>query len=59
MTAGGGRTSIMPLASATAREGKPVVSYSFKRQFIDPIKRGTKRQTIRADRKRHARPGEP
>lgn len=36
-----------------------MVAYSFKRQFIDPIKRGTKRQTIRADRKRHARPDEP
>ena len=36
-----------------------MVAYSFKRQFIEPIKRRTKCQTIRADRKRHARPGEP
>lgn len=49
-----------------------MVAYSFKRQFVDPIKVGLglrgselarpivppKRQTIRADRKRHARPGE-
>lgn len=36
-----------------------MVAYSFKRQFIDRIQEGTKRQTIRAERKRHARPGEP
>lgn len=47
-----------------------MVAYSFKRRFVDPIKAGLghapsryyltmpKRQTIRADRKRHARPGE-
>ena len=35
-----------------------MVAYSFKRQFAEPILAGTKRQTIRADRKRHARPGE-
>lgn len=50
-----------------------MVAYSFKRQFIDPIRVGLglpdvlrrlssppppKRQTIRADRARHARPGE-
>ncbi len=36
-----------------------MVAYSFKRQFIRPILRQTKQQTIRADRRRHARPGEP
>jgi uncharacterized protein YqfB (UPF0267 family) len=35
-----------------------MVAYSFKQQFAAPILAGTKRQTIRADRKRHARPGE-
>jgi hypothetical protein len=35
-----------------------MVAYSFKRQFVRPILDGTKRQTIRADRRRHARPGE-
>lgn len=35
-----------------------MVAYSFKQRFVDPIRAGTKRQTIRADRKRHARPGE-
>jgi hypothetical protein len=35
-----------------------MVAYSFKRQFVAPIKAGTKAQTIRADRKRHAREGE-
>jgi hypothetical protein len=49
-----------------------MVAYSFKKQFIDPICVGLgiprlvdvgplpapKRQTIRANRKRHARPGE-
>jgi uncharacterized protein YqfB (UPF0267 family) len=35
-----------------------MVAYSFKRQFEAPILAGTKQQTIRADRKRHARPGE-
>jgi hypothetical protein len=35
-----------------------VVAYSFRQQFRPPILAGTKRQTIRADRKRHARPGE-
>ena len=39
--------------------GQVMVAYSFKKQFIDPIERGFKRQTIRAYRKRHARPGEP
>lgn len=32
-----------------------MVAYSFKAMFADPIRAGTKRQTIRADRKRHAR----
>lgn len=44
-----------------------MVAYSFKQQFVEPIRRGLepgrwlpgmKRQTIRADRARHARPGE-
>lgn len=35
-----------------------MVAYSFKKQFAEPILAGTKGQTIRADRKRHARPGE-
>ena len=35
-----------------------MVAYSFKRRFVDPIRAGTKRQTIRAERKRHARAGE-
>ena len=36
-----------------------MVAYSFKAQFIAPIVSGEKCQTVRADRKRHARPGEP
>ena len=35
-----------------------MVAYSFKQQFREPIVAGTKRQTIRKDRKRHARQGE-
>ncbi len=44
-----------------------MVAYSFKQRFVEPIELGLqpgpwipgmKRQTIRADRKRHARPGE-
>jgi hypothetical protein len=46
-----------------------MVAYSFQRQFVVPIQQGLgidnidlgvvpKRHTIRADRKRHARPGE-
>lgn len=35
-----------------------MVAYSFKKQFAEPILLGSKRQTIRADRRRHARPGE-
>lgn len=35
-----------------------VVAYSFKQRFVDPIRAGTKAQTIRAPRKRHAHPGE-
>jgi hypothetical protein len=44
-----------------------MVAYSFKSRFVEPIRLGLepgpwtpgmKRQTIRADRKRHARPGE-
>lgn len=35
-----------------------MVAYSFMAQFRAPILAGTKRQTIRAERKRHALPGE-
>lgn len=35
-----------------------MVAYNFKRQFVRPILDGAKAHTIRADRKRHARPGE-
>lgn len=35
-----------------------MVAYSFKQRFEAPIRAGTKTQTIRADRRRHARPGE-
>lgn len=35
-----------------------MVAYSFKRQFVAPIQAGTKAQTIRAARRRHAREGE-
>lgn len=35
-----------------------MVAYSFKKRFGPPILAGTKAQTIRADRKRHAQPGE-
>jgi uncharacterized protein YqfB (UPF0267 family) len=35
-----------------------MVAYSFQKRFIEPIRSGRKRQTIRADRKRHARAGE-
>ena len=45
-----------------------MVAYSFKARFVEPIRAGLslqtdahvlpKRQTIRAERKRHARPGE-
>lgn len=35
-----------------------MVAYSFKQRFELPIAVGTKRQTIRAERKRHAREGE-
>lgn len=35
-----------------------MVAYSFKKQFVEPIRAGTKIGTIRAHRKRHARPGE-
>jgi uncharacterized protein YqfB (UPF0267 family) len=35
-----------------------MVAYSFKARFREPILAGTKQQTIRAPRKRHARPGE-
>lgn len=35
-----------------------MVAYSFKKRFGPAILSGTKAQTIRAERKRHARPGE-
>src|ERR1700677_2202241 len=35
-----------------------MVAYSFKQQFVEPIRAGLKRQTVRPHRKRHARPGE-
>lgn len=35
-----------------------MVAYSFKARFAEPILQGTKTQTIRAPRKRHARAGE-
>lgn len=35
-----------------------MVAYSFQRMFKGPILARTKLHTIRADRKRHARPGE-
>ncbi|TIV64897.1 MAG: ASCH domain-containing protein [Mesorhizobium sp.] len=35
-----------------------MVAYSFKPMFGDQVSSLTKRQTVRADRKRHARPGE-
>jgi hypothetical protein len=35
-----------------------MVAYSFKARFAEPIIAGTKRQTIRAPRRRHAHPGE-
>lgn len=35
-----------------------MVAYSFNKRFAGPIQLGTKTQTIRAERKRHARPGE-
>lgn len=35
-----------------------MVAYSFQPRFVGPIIAGTKRQTIRAKRKRHVRPGE-
>ncbi|KQZ87276.1 hypothetical protein ASD64_07200 [Mesorhizobium sp. Root157] len=36
-----------------------MVAYSFKAMFSPQIIAGSKLQTVRADRKRHARPGEP
>jgi len=35
-----------------------MVAYSFKAQFAEPIATLQKRQTVRGNRKRHARPGE-
>lgn len=36
-----------------------MVAYSFRPLFVPQIQAGLKRQTIRAHRRRHARPGEP
>ncbi|MEO1000401.1 MAG: hypothetical protein AAFW69_07335 [Pseudomonadota bacterium] len=36
-----------------------MVAYNFKPRFVEMIEDGRKRQTIRAHRRRHARPGEP
>lgn len=36
-----------------------MVAYSFKPRFADPIRAKLKRHTLRNERKRHARPGEP
>lgn len=36
-----------------------MVAYSFKGRFAEAVTSGRKTQTIRAPRKRHARPGEP
>jgi len=37
-----------------------MVAYNFKKQFADDVEYGTKRQTVRAERKdnRHAKPGD-
>lgn len=35
-----------------------MVAYSFKKCFVPPIEQRLKRQTVRGDRKRHARPDE-
>lgn len=35
-----------------------MTAYSFRPRFVAPVLAGTKRQTIRAERRRHARPGE-
>lgn len=35
-----------------------MVAYSFQLRFVEPILLGIKHQTIRGDRKRHARPGD-
>lgn len=35
-----------------------MVAYSFQQRFLEPIRLGEKRQTIRLPRKRHARQGE-
>lgn len=35
-----------------------MVAYSFQPRFVAPILLGIKQQTIRGDRKRHARPGD-
>jgi hypothetical protein len=35
-----------------------MVAYSFKPRFVEPIREGRKRQTVRGNRRRHARPGE-
>jgi hypothetical protein len=48
------------LDRSSGRHAAPslMVAYSFDKRFIEPITPGTKRQTIRNERRRHARPGE-
>jgi len=36
-----------------------MVAYSFQKRFVEPIQLGVKRHTMRPERKRHARVGEP
>ncbi len=36
-----------------------MVAYDFRPMFVGSIRSGNKRQTIRSNRRRHARPGEP
>lgn len=35
-----------------------MVAYSFRKMFVPQLEQGLKNHTVRADRKRHARPGE-
>jgi hypothetical protein len=44
--------------SGRGMQERVMVAYSFQQRFVTPIRRLTKQQTIRADRKRHARIGE-
>lgn len=55
----GGRPVAIDYAKpALTEEGHSMIADSFKSRFAAPILTSTKTQTIRADRKRHARPGE-